>query len=302
MKIGRLLIILAITVVIVGSGLSFLGYQESLQLVTTTNTLTKSQIATGTSTAVIAATSTEYVVTTSVGQLWVLQDEVVDLEAKDPTKYCGTIDSVSAYIDAGQVHVSYESNTGVSFWMLDEKGYGRWTNERSCSGLLAFKGIVTKLHLVRSDFTINVASGGDYYFAFLNEGALPAHITLNVDQGVRSTQSTLTMFRTVYSTRENPYTKTEVLVKTDFTTHSAGLGSFFFLGVGILSVGVLIAIFSRISMRTSRPVHATQVSAVPSPAASVAPASKPTALKYCIGCGASLPVHAVFCNKCRAKQ
>ena len=301
MKIGRMLVMLAVVLAVVGAGLSYSGYNESPQVVT----VTSSQPITATSTMTIASTSRELVVMTTSSAKWILQDEVIDVPA--PTQvYCGYIDSRHVYLEAGQVHVSYHTDSAyhaVDFWMMNDDDYTRWNNIPSCYELRNFRGMrkpfVAKLGSSGDEFTTEVSSAGVYYFAFMNENRYPITVTLNVDAGLQTSEVTLTKATTVYSTQVSPYVTEKVTV----STRPVGFGLLFYAGIGLIAVAVVALAISRMrsaAPRTAPPSTSATVVAQAGPVVSPPPA--PTTGKFCINCGTPLPAHAIFCNKCGASQ
>jgi hypothetical protein len=287
-----------IVLAVLGAGLSYLGYDESLG----TLTVTTSQLVTATSTMTVASTSVESTVMTTSGTSWILQDEVIDIQAGTTQKYCGYTVSRHVSLETGQVHVSYSTDSkyhSVDFWMMNEDDYTRWSNLRYCSQLLAFKGTVTKISRSGYEFTTEIGSAGTYYFAFMNENRYPITVTLNVDAGLQTSEVTLTKATTVYSTQVSPYVTEKVTV----STRPVGLGLLFYAGIGLIAVAVIALAISRMrsaAPRTAPPSTSAPVVAQVGPV--VLPAAATSAGKFCTNCGAPLSARASFCNKCGSKQ
>jgi hypothetical protein len=278
--------------------LSYLGYNESLGVLT----VTASQPVTATSTKTVASTSVESTVMMTSGTSWILQDEVIDLPAGTTQKYCGYWSARHAYLEAGQAHVSYQTESTyhpVDFWMLTENEWTRWSNLPYCEQILAFKGTVTKISRSGYEFSTGIGSAGVYYFVFMNENRYPITVTLNVDAGTQTSEVTVTKATTVYSTQVSPY----VTEKVTLSTHPVGFGLLFYAGIGLIAVAVIVLVISR--MRSAAPRTAPRSTSAPAVAEAgsvVSPAAAKSAGKFCTNCGAPLSARAGFCNKCGTKQ
>ena len=287
-----------IVLAVLGAGLSYLGYNESLG----TLTVTTSQPVTATSTMTVASTSEESTVMTTSGTSWILQDELIDIPAGTTQVYCGYWSARHAYLEAGHVHVSYHTESTyhpVDFWMLTEDQWTRWSNSRYCDELLAFKGIVTKISRSGYEFTTGIGSAGTYYFVFMNENTYPITVTLSVDAGLQTSEVTLTKATTYFSTQEIPY----VTEKVTSSVVPAGFGLLFYAGIGLIAVAVVALAISRMKSaapRTAPPSTSATVVAQAGPV--VSPAAATSAGKFCTNCGAPLSARASFCNKCGTKQ
>jgi ribosomal protein L40E len=296
MKMTSVLVGLAVVLAVIGAGLSYTGYNESLQSLTVTGT----RSFTVTSLTTVASISTESAVMTTISTDWLLQEEVIDLPAGGQA-YCGYYGYRILSLDAGQVHVSYHTDgRPVSFWLLNERDFQRWKGLRGCEQPLYFKeGVAFKFKSGTYEFTTAVPSTGEYYFLFFNDDK--SHgvvVTLNVDAGTQQTEYTVTNEHTVYSTEQTIY-PTQTMT---FSTEPVGIGALFYSGIGLIVVAVVLLGVSRIrgSRPSSAPVPTTRA-AQPAPTAPAVPSLK-TAGKFCINCGAPLPVQATFCNKCGSRQ
>lgn len=85
MKIGSLLVILAVALAVLGAGVSYSGHNESLRVQTVTST----QTYTSTSTRTIASTRTETILITTSSTLSIL-DQVLDIRGIKDT-LCGIL-------------------------------------------------------------------------------------------------------------------------------------------------------------------------------------------------------------------
>jgi hypothetical protein len=287
-----------IVLAVLGAGLSYLGYNESLG----TLTVTTSQPITATSTMTVASTSEESTVMTTSGTSWILQDELIDIQAGRTQVYCGAYELRHAYLEAGQVHVSYQTEStyhNVDFWMLTEDQWTRWSNSPTCQKVLAFKGTVTKISRSGYEFTTEIGSAGTYYFVFMNENRYPITVTLNVDAGLQTSEVTLTRATTVYSTQVSPYVTEKVTV----STRPVGFGLLFYAGIGLIAVAVIALAISRMKSAAPRTTpSSTSAPAVAQTGPVISPAAATSAGKFCTNCGAPLSARASFCNKCGTKQ
>jgi hypothetical protein len=277
MKIGSLLVALAVVLVVVGAGLSYSGYSESLRV----STVTSTQSFTTTSTQTIASTRTETSVITASSTLSIL-DQVIDISGIKDTKYCGIYDSVSSSIDAGTVNVSFNSDGGrVTFWMLAEDNYKQWTVRPEGCEINVFSKMY-KANVASYESTTNIPATATYYFVFLNMNNGPVSITLHVDGGMHTEVLTTTREQVSYSTQATPF----VTESMSLSTTSAGLGLLFYAGIGLVIVAGVVLAVSRIKGAAPRP----------------APPVIPVSGKFCINCGADLQAGATICNKCGTKQ
>jgi hypothetical protein len=301
MKVGRVFVMLAVVLAVVGAGLSYSGYNDPLQVLTVTSTR---QI-TVTSPRTVSTVSREFVLMTTSSTNWILQDEIIDIAGVELQAYCGRFDVYHLSLDPGQVHVSYHTDSvyhQVDFWMMNDEDYTRWSNIHQCTGLRDYQGLrkpfVAKLDSSGYEFTTEVSSAGVYYFGFLNKNKYPITVTLSVDAGLQTSEVTLTRTTIVYSTQAGPYVTEQVTV----STRPVGFGLLFYAGIGLIAVAVIGLAISRV--KKAAPGTAPPSASVPVVHAGpvVSPPPAPTTGKFCINCGAPLPAHAVFCNKCGSKQ
>jgi hypothetical protein len=277
MKIGGLLVALAVVLVVVGAGLSYSGYSESLRV----STVTSTQSFTTTSTRTIASTRTETSVITTSSTLLIL-DQVFDIQGiNGSTRYCAYFRWVNSTLEAGKVNVSYSSEGGrVDFWILSEIGFKAFQARRGCEVDVPY--VVQKLQSVSYEFTNNIGTSATYYFVFMNQNNGPVSITLHVDGGMHTEVLTTTREQVSYSTQATPFVTESMSVSTT----SAGLGLLFYAGIGLVIVAGIVLAVSRIKGAAPRP----------------APPVIPVSGKFCINCGADLQAGATICNKCGTKQ
>jgi len=287
MRTGTVLVILAVLLAILGAGFSYSGYNESFRVTTVTST----QQVTATSTITKAVGTAVSTVTESGSK--VVLSETIDLEAPEK-KYCGYYDWRHASIDAGQVHGSFNSIGGpVDFWMLTETQLGKWNTTKGCDPLLKVAAVASRFGSISYDFTTNIASSGTYYFAFMNTNTKSVSIQLKVELYY---QEVVLRESTSYSTESSPYVTKTVTVDT----RPAGLGLLFFCGIGLIVIAGIVLTLGIKKPPVRSPAHVLPTSSVVAP--KVEPPSGPTLGRFCIDCGAPIPAHAVFCNKCGSKQ
>jgi hypothetical protein len=154
--------------------------------------------------------------------------------------------------------------------------------------------LATKLGVSSFDSTIDIPSDGVYYFTFQNTHDQLVSVDLNVEA---SHQKIMVNEHTSYSTKSSPYVTETVVVGPQ----PAGFGLLFYSGIILIIAGGLIAAVSRRKSVTQPGVPPTISVAPPVQVATRIPTA-PAAGKYCIECGAPLPVHATFCRKCGTKQ
>ena len=289
MRLSNVLATLTVLLTVLGAGLSYSGYKAGLQ----TATVTSTQQLTTTSAITSATAIMTSTITTSATK--VLFSETISFEAPGK-EYCGIYDSRYLSIDAGQVHVLFNSIGGpVDFWMLSSAQWEKWqsTATKSCDLLLKVPAVASRFGSVSYEFTMNIASSGLYYFGFMNRNSESVYVDLKVDL---SYQEVVLTENTYYSTERIPYVTNTIIV----SSHSAGLGLLFYSGIVLIAAaGIVLAISRRKS--GTQPHVPPAISVVP-PAQVATPApTAPTAV-YCIDCGASIPSHATFCNKCGTKQ
>ena len=76
-----------------------------------------------------------------------------------------------------------------------------------------------------------------------------------------------------------------------------------YIVIGAIAAAVAIVVLLLAMRKRRRPETAAATApAPPTPQASIAAPPTVTADKFCMNCGASLPAHATFCNKCGSKQ
>ena len=288
MRVGTVLVMLVVLLAVLGAGSSYSGYNESLHTVTATDT----REVTATSTITGATATVTSTITTSATK--VLFSDTINLEAPGK-QYCGIYDSRYLSIDAGQVHVSFNSIGGpVDFWMLTQAQWQKWNSTKGCDPLLKLPAVASRFGSVSHDFTMNIASIGTYYFVFMNRNSASVYIDLKVDL---SYQEVVLRENTYYSTESIPYVTNTIVA----SSHPARLGMLFYSGIVLIAAaGIVLAVNRR--KGATQPHVPPAISVVPPVQVATPVPTAPSAVRYCIDCGASIPPHAAFCNKCGSKQ
>jgi len=294
LKTGSLILVFMIVLAVLGAGLSFLGYNESLKLLTVTST----ESFTATSLRVITSVSTETrVITTSDGES--ILSHTFDLEGLGGTQRWYHWRYYDVRIDAGQVHVSFTSvGAQADFWLLDEKGMAQFKAKYTAEELKDVAGLVHRFSSNHYESTVTIPLSGIYYVVFGNPSKGTASITVNMDMVPQQTVVTKTEKHTYYSTEQSPLVTETVTV----STQPAQFGVLFYGGIGLVVIAVILLALSTIRRKpTTAPVS------VPSPGPAAVAPPPPTAAqgsegKFCVNCGAPLSARASFCNKCGTKQ
>jgi hypothetical protein len=303
MKIGSMLVIVVVVLAVLGAGLSYSGYNESLRVLTLTNT----QSFTGTSTKTVVSTRTQYV-TITTGVTTPVLDRFFSISAPSKGR-CNAV-YVDATLDAGKVHVSFHSEGGppyggaVYFWLLTNDEWLIWQRESHNEGFcetISYDGnsISEKPFNIDSsnspyEFVAEIPTTAKYYFVFLNKymtccGSSDVSVAVHID-AIETRILTTVNEEIGYMTEATPF----VAETTIFTTQPAGFGPVFYVGIGFLVAGVAVVI-GRMKAGAHKMTVTRAWEVPPRPQES-------TVNKFCINCGASLPAHATVCNKCGSKQ
>ena len=293
MKAGVVFVVLALILAVLGAGLSYSGYAESLQIVTVTST----QSYTTMSTKTLPSTRSEISVFTTRSTLSIL-DEVLDIRGIKGTKYSGYYDHLSSTLYVGKVNISYRSEGGpVDFWMLDENAFNAYQARRRID--TGYANEAYKMRSSSGEFTVNIQETGAYYFVFVNRNQGPVSITLHVDGGLQTEVVTKTNEHVEYSTQVG----TLVTQTVSSSSHPRELGLTFFAGIGLIVVAGIVLFAGTRKRPVLGPVPASQPAArAAQTASSMIPPPPPPAGKFCMSCGAPLPEYVSFCNKCGSKQ
>ena len=223
------IVALALVLVALGASLSFSGYNESLQIMTSTET--RSYTATLTRTIVLTSTESFVTKTTSANDLrnWIYLSRILPAAGQ---KYC-YYDFRVLNLTKGQVHVTV---AGAVFWVLSPGDYERWVGRGTCEDAALFEGGLK----VPANGLVEVPASGPYYFVFLSPSQLssPPLILLTVNS-IWEGQVTVTIGRTSYLMQQTAFpTRTVTL-----STQPAGFGLIFYMGTGLIVVaGVALAI------------------------------------------------------------
>ena len=293
MKTGSLILVFMIVLAVLGAGLTFLGYNESLKILTVTST----QPFTTTSTRTITSVSTETHVMTTSGSESILSGSF-DLQGEGETKQYCWWRHFNVEVDSGQIHVAYDSPSGpVDFWFLNENQWLQYDAKRSCEELREVTGMAHMFGPRHYDATLTIPSSGTYHVIFLNTNKQDLSITVNIDTVAQQTVVTKTEKHTYYSTEQSPLVTEAVTV----STQRAQFGVLFYGGIGLVVIAVVVLALSTMRRKAGpRPTLAPP----PGPATVAPPttAAQGPEGKFCVNCGAPLSARASFCNKCGTKQ
>ena len=269
-------------IAVVGSGLSLTGYNESQQLTTLTSAYNETTTSTGIVT--LASTTTRVVTTTYVAT-------TIHSEGTLGGATCQRSDMKLNMLNEMLIHIWYTAQGGVvDFWLLDEASWND-LSQRTCETLRSVNGIAHQFGLSAWDLFIMMPSGV-WYLAFSAGRDSVVGISVRIDFVMPRTIATVTEVHTGYST----HASTIITETTNLVSQPAGLGMPFFSGIGLLAVAV-IAIAAVAMKRRRETVSLSAASAATTPSPPQGPQGK-----FCMNCGASLPSHATYCNKCGSKQ
>jgi len=285
-----------IVLAVLGAGLTFLGYNVSLQTLTVTST----QPFTTTSMRTITSVSTEtHVMTTSGGES--ILSGSYDIQGEGKTGWYCYSRHFHMELDAGQVHVAYDSANGpVDFWFMNENQWMQYDAKRTCDQLREVSGIAHSFGPWHYETTVTIPSSGTYHVVFLNKNKQDLSITVNVDTVAQQTVVTKTEKHTYYSTEQSPFTTEAVTAGTQ----RAQFGVLFYGGIGLVVIAVVVLALSTMRRKagpgpTLAPPPGPRITTVAPPPSATGQGSEG---KFCIDCGAPLSARASFCNKCGTKQ
>jgi hypothetical protein len=167
-RVLPLLVVVVILLVVAGAWLSYSGYSEGSRLVYTTYT----HLSTLMSAETFTSTWAETFVRTSVGRAVILVDtfELNDHSSSCQSPYVSDImtpvwyGSVDVLLEAGEVHVSYDSDVNLDFWMLTPEQWSTWQEKSrlgqftgGCDALRRLPAIAYNSGVPLDDFTIELA-------------------------------------------------------------------------------------------------------------------------------------------------
>jgi ribosomal protein L40E len=272
-KTVTLLVTVAILLVALGGGFSYLGYNNSLQALTVTKTIPYS---TTTHTLTFASTTSEWTVVTAKTETRISGPTVT----VNPHLYAGCAVWVGYPLDApGAWHVSYTSDAPIDFWLDNEED---WWNlliqydknpPSSCAYPPPSGLIVSKLDSTSYEFFTDALPAGRYAFVFRTRGGADVRLSF-VIEAVYATRLMELQRHTVYSFSQEVLT----LASRSTVKSPAELGSMFFAGFAILVAGIALTTV----------VAAAKTMSAPSVAST----------ELCRQCGARIPRGSKFCDKC----
>jgi len=270
-KTGTLLVTLAILLIALGGGFSYLGYNESLQALTVTNTV---PYRTTTHTLTFASTTSQWTVVTAVTETRISGATLT----VNPPLYAGCAVWVGYPLDApGAWHVSYTSDAPIDFWLDNEEDWWNLVIQydknppSSCTYPPPSGLIVSKLDSTSYEFVTDTVPAGRYAFVFRSHGGIDVRLAFVVE-AVYATRLMELQAHTVYSFSQEALTLTSLSI----VTSPARLGSMFFAGFAILVAGI--------GLTTAVAAVRTMTSKTPA--------------ESCLQCGARISRRSKFCDKC----
>jgi len=205
------------------------------------------------------------------------------------------------------VSMNLTSSTTISFFVMKGRDYDEWLKVAQC----AVTSSLVEAHDVTDYYgELVVPEDGHYYFVFLNffhDKPAKIQFTAKIIGVAAMASSTMTTtvavlgeYRTVSETLVVTSTQTLSSIRTEETLFPLGQNS---LAIVVLAgIAAIVVVLLAMRKRRRPETAAATASAQPIPQASIAAPSPVTADEFCMNCGASLPAHATFCNKCGAKQ
>ena len=201
----------------------------------------------------------------------------------------------------GQLHISYNVTriwrigAEVDFWFVDDQGLlglesvPDW--DRCTLHQRRFAAITHDFRSIGYDSIVDIPSDGTYHIVFVNSDPMPAQVTLHVDYVSPSVVLSVSEVQMEYSTQTSTIT-TELMKPV---SQPVGLGMPFFSGIGLVAVAVIAIVVAMRRKGGIAPSPTTFPVARPSP-------PKGPQDKFCMNCGAPLPLHAPYCSECGSKQ
>jgi len=197
------------------------------------------------------------------------------------------------------VSVSLESDNEITLFVLTEKDYNIWVQKGKCIPE-DFSFLQGGFFITSYDEQLLMENDGSYRFLFLNYGPHTAAIKLKAEiVGVTYETASVVISQVVslrYST--DTLTVTTIATGTVVRTEQVGLqldqNSTVIIAVIVVAAVAVVAVVVLRRRGPGKPV-------------AVAPMAPPVesqfvAKRFCISCGAELPVGVNFCNKCGSKQ
>jgi hypothetical protein len=221
----HVLLIVAIVLVTIASGTSFIGYNERTTIIpflTVTKTSTNIMSTGMTETLTTSAYSTGFTFSQSI-----LMSPAGDWYCEGPAS--GWVMFTTLY--PGTLHVSFRSTAGVDFWILSGK---QTIGGFSCENLMKYSP--RTVSRTKGDYVIDIHATEDYLFLFRSRNYYLVTIDLTMVESFDSPQLvevTNTVQTTLYSSTET--------VSTATSSRPLGLGPVFYSGLVIAAIGFGIA-------------------------------------------------------------
>jgi energy-converting hydrogenase Eha subunit E len=236
MKISPLVLV-SVAIAVVGCGFSFVGYNQSTQIITFTNTqsFTTSSLFTITS---LSTAPTSTIISSS--SMAVYDNILINAADSDSCYYNGAIHS----LDAGQAQISFLASGGqVHFWMFTESQFSQFKRTFLCIRTGELPSLLESDSLVGqpTSGSVQVPTAGFYYFVFLNWNNRPVSISLTVIQNISTRGLAVNPVVGLYTTG----TTTVPTQKVSTIVAPAGLGQLFYLGLASIGVVIIILVYDR---------------------------------------------------------
>jgi hypothetical protein len=235
--LGETIVAVALVLAILGTIFEGVGYNESLPIVTSTQSYTSTT--TGVSTIISTRSTVMYVVSTNV--LYTERFYLID------QKLCYYAFRV-LNLTKGLVYVSVTAANGapITLWILSQDDYVRWTG----SGAICVAPAPSDGGLAVSPSGVQVPSSGTYYFLFTSPGdtrytqtPIAPAVTLNV-YNIQQIQITM-MVKNVNSSTETAFSTGAVT----YVAEPVGYGLIFYLGNGLIIAAIVALVISTVAKR-----------------------------------------------------
>jgi hypothetical protein len=240
-NLGEAIVALALVLAILGTIFEGVGYNQSLPIVTSTQSYTSTT--TVVNTIISTTSSVANVVSTNVldTERFYLVDEKLcyyDFRVVNLTK------------SQVQVTVTGANGANVTFWILSPDDYARWMGSgATCVGPAPSEG-----GLQVSPSGVQVPSSGLYYFLFMSPGdtkytqtPVAPLVTFSV-YSIQQSQITM-MMKKVNSSTETAFSTGSVT----YIAEPVGYGLIFYLGTGLIVAAVVALVIStRVKRSRSR--------------------------------------------------
>jgi hypothetical protein len=271
------------------------AFSQSYTTVTTKMTTSNYVSTTNTQTTPVSSYATTNTIKTTIADSWT--QSAVD------ARHC-LVEYYPINLDAGQAligTIKADQKDSIVLYLLSEQQVNTWkaASPRYCNpeenqvSPIWYSGTVDT-HVTEATLKYTAAGAGLYYLVVETYYYKPVGISVNLATQFGET-TTVVLYQTVFSTAVYSFTQTMTseLIEQLSAQATSNLGSGSMLLVIILVVAVLGALIVVLAVRSSR--RRSGPPATPR-------AQIDTSKRFCISCGAELPLQAKFCNKCGSTQ